>query len=436
MYAAQLAAAISRWKNISPSVVRLREDAAEGFTETCQHVSPWGAIIPTGLLWVDRIANGSLMPECDECLGSRPGNGTPQVLSLNPRCFSAWNPRRLASAVAARAGKSISVRVETRGQELHATAFIPGGKAVNLPPVLIDRYGRPSPLLVDTLSRDFRAFVGEPGRPTPAYTIAAEPVRRDQGPQSIRIVLIGNERNFRVLGPALLASVGDAAQATGKNVDVEFLSPHDLHRRDAIEIIAAADGLILPGGNDMGEVEGQVTAATEAFRKRVPALGICLGMQSMVVSLTRLLFGVRGANLEELNPHAETLVFRRLRDSDGTPDSRLGAHPVTVNQGTRLASLYRSSEIFVRMAHRYTLNPDLIPILESKGLVIGGQSKDGRVIDAVEFPAHPFFLGIQGHPECSSRSDNPPALVTGFLEAVNRYKRLARKSIDLKLSRH
>jgi CTP synthase len=201
-----------------------------------------------------------------------------------------------------------------------------------------------------------------------------------------------------------------------------MVSPYDLHRRDTQESIASADGLLLPGGSDMGEVEGQVAAAAHGLRNQIPTLGVCLGMQSMVVGLTRTLLALPGANLEEADPTAETLVFKRLHDTDGSPTYRLGSHPIRVSPGTQFFNLYGRSEIKVRMAHRYHLSPQLLPSLLDRGLVIGGQSEDGRVIDAIEFPAHPFFVGIQGHPEYSSRADDPACLLTGFLDAAGRHK--------------
>jgi CTP synthase len=431
MYAAQLAAALSRSNERGPTgIVRLRGDKAKGFTETTQHVAPWGAVVPTGLLWVDRIADGTLVQDCDEHLDSKRA-GTPlEIISINPRAFSDWEPTRLASALAARTANSVLVRVVSTGAQLHASMQPANGQAVDLPVVTIDSHGRPSAIRAEQLPQELWPM----SDPVKSRADLRDGRSRAEDFQSIKIVLIGDERNFKSLGPALLASVGDAADAVGKEVEVEIVSSHELHRHEALQSIAAADGLLLPGGSDMGEVEGQVTAAAEAFQKRVPTLGVCLGMQSMVVSLTQMLLELPGANLEEVDPKAQPLVFRRLRDTDRSEMYRLGPHAVCINPGTRFADLYGRSEIPVRMAHGYHLCPELLPKLAEKGMVVGGQSRDGRVVDAIEFPAHPFFVGIQGHPEYSSRSDEPAGLLTGFLNAVGRHK-LSRKPLREGVSR-
>ena len=428
MYAAQLAAASARSGAPDPtSIVRLRGDDAHGFSDTIQHVAPWEAIVPTGLLWIDRIAQGTLVRDCDEHLGSRRTGAPLEIVSINPCSFSHWDSHHFAAAVAARTADAVFVRVESRGDKLHAAMHDRSGRTVQLPPLTIDRYGRPSAIDAEQLPPEFIRMIDQvkptaadrPFRKTPTDTDAAPP---------LKIVLVGVERNFRKHGPALLASVGDAADAAGREVEVEIVSPHDLHSRDALESVAAADGLLLPGGSDMGEVEGQIAAASHAFQKKVPTLGVCLGMQSMVVSLARTLLALPGANLEEVDSAAATLVFKRLRGTDGAPIYRLGSHQVRVNPGTRFAEMYGRSEIPVRMAHRYHLSHELLPSLLDKGLAIGGRSEDGRVIDAIEFPAHPFFVGIQGHPEYSSRADDPAGLLMGFFDAAGRHK-LSRKPL-------
>jgi gamma-glutamyl-gamma-aminobutyrate hydrolase PuuD len=421
MYAAQLAAVIARnAAQDRASIVRLRGDNAHGFSDTLQHVAPWE--------WIDRIAQGTLVRDCDEFLGSRRTGAPLEIVSINPCSFSDWDTDRFAAAVAARTASAALVRVECRGDRVHAAMHDRSGRTVELPPLTIDRYGRPSAIDAEQLPPELIRMIDQVKPGAGDRHSRGTPTNREASP-SLKIVLIGVERNFRKHGPALLASVGDAADAVGRKVEVEIVSPHDLHHRDALESVALGDGLLLPGGSDMGEVEGQVAAAAQAFHKRVPTLGVCLGMQSMVVSLTRTLLALPGANLEEVDATAETLVFKRLRGTDGTPQYRLGAHQVRVNPGTRFAKLCGRSEIPVRMAHRYHLSHELLPPLLGRGLAIGGQSEDGRVIDAVEFPAHPFFVGIQGHPEYSSRTDDPAGLLTGFLDAAGRHK-LSRKPLD------
>jgi len=430
MYAAELAAVSFRnGAQVPTPIVRLRGDNAHGFSDALQHVAPWEAIVPTGLLWIDRIAQGTLVRDCDEYLGSRRPGASLEIVSINPCSFSGWDPHRFAAAVAARTANGVLVRAESRCDKVHAAMHDRSGRTVQLPPLTIDRYGRPSAIDSDQLPPEFIRMIHQV-KPRAGDRQPRETPTSTEAPLSLKIVLIGVERYFRKHCPALLASVGDAADAIGRRVEVKIVSPHDLHHRDALESVASADGLLLPGGSDMGEVEGQVAAAAFAFQKQVPTLGVCLGMQSMVVSLTRMLLALPSANLEEADSTAETLVFKRLRDSEGSPIYRLGSHPIRVSQGTHFSKLYGRSEITVRMAHRYHLNPQLLPPLIEKGLAIGGQSKDGRVIDAIEFPAHPFFVGIQGHPEYSSRADDPACLLTGFLDAAGRHK-LSRKPVTV-----
>jgi CTP synthase len=216
-----------------------------------------------------------------------------------------------------------------------------------------------------------------------------------------------------------------AAIHHGVEVEIDWV---DAERPDLQEVLRRADGILVPGGFGSRGVEGKIAAARYARENDVPYLGICLGMQLAVVEYARNVCGMEGANSSEFDPDTRYPVIdllpeqRQIEDRGGT--LRLGADPVALSEGTRARSAYGDQAvIYERHRHRYEVNPSLRRRIEDAGLVASGQSPNGRLVEIVELPDHPFYCASQFHPEFKSRPTRPQPLFREFVGAAVRHAR-------------
>lgn len=200
-------------------------------------------------------------------------------------------------------------------------------------------------------------------------------------------------------------------------VDAEQLAPDTIGGA-----LAGADGILVPGGFGERGIEGMVLAAGYAREHAVPYLGICLGMQIAVIEAARHLCGLDGANSREFAPDGAHCVIDLMPDQQGDLPKggtmRLGAYPCALKEGTLLRGVYGVPEIRERHRHRYEVNNAYRPALEAAGAVFSGTSPDGRLVEAIEHPSHPFFVGVQYHPEFKSRPNRAHLLFRAFIAAA------------------
>lgn len=217
---------------------------------------------------------------------------------------------------------------------------------------------------------------------------------------TLHIGLVGRETDHRLVYPATSGSLGDAAAALGFDLDLHFLPPADLsaelHELDSLH------GVVLPGGSSMAAVNGQIRVAQATFARGLPTLGLCLGMQSMMTAAVRQSAGFEQAILAEVAPDAALHSFVAFADGS----HRCGVLPFT-------SALLPGSAEEMHYNHRYRFNPQLLPQLAASGVQVSAQT--GDIVEAVSLPAHPFWHGVQGHPELMSRPDAPHPLFTAFL---------------------
>jgi CTP synthase len=253
------------------------------------------------------------------------------------------------------------------------------------------------------------------GRLAPNEVFGGRLDARDELVAPLRIALIGTEYDQRNVYPANLAALADAADAQGLHLDIHFVAPHDFAPAD----LHGVDGVVLPGGSDMGNVPGQLAAAQHTLAAGIPTLGLCLGMQTMSTVLVRSLPGAGDANLSEADPHASLKSFVPLAETPGLPVFRLGDQPV-MSVDPHFSALMGPNPV-VRCNHRFGLNPVLLPLLREHGLCIAATDTSGQIVDAISSPSHPFFWGMQGHPELSSRKGTPHPLMMDFLAVARRH---------------
>ena len=228
-------------------------------------------------------------------------------------------------------------------------------------------------------------------------------------------------------------SVSEALKHAGYGfnafVDIEWIDSESLDESNYKRVLSNVDGIIVPGGFGGRGIEGMILAARYARENNVPYLGICLGMQIAVIEFARDVALFKGANSGEFDKDCRYKVIDFMpgqsEDKDKGGTLRLGSYPCKVACGTKLYDCYKADEISERHRHRYEFNNDYREALTSCGLVLGGTSPDGRLVETVEIKDHPFFVGVQFHPEFKSRPNKPHPLFTGFVNAAhdNKHRR-------------
>jgi CTP synthase len=214
-------------------------------------------------------------------------------------------------------------------------------------------------------------------------------------------------------------------------VDAETLSDDSWERQSAAEErLAAADGILIPGGFGGRGIEGKINAARIARERGIPYLGICLGMQIAVCEFARNVAGMEGANSTEFDLETPFPVIDLLPEQKEVSDlggtMRLGADPVKLHADSRSRELYGEAVIYERHRHRYEVNNLLRKRLETAGLVVSGTSPDERLVEVIELEDHPFFVASQFHPEFKSRPERPAPLFREYVSAALKRSRQTR----------
>jgi len=204
-------------------------------------------------------------------------------------------------------------------------------------------------------------------------------------------------------------------------VDAEGITPEEVDR-----ILTEMDGILVPGGFGIRGIEGKIRSARYARENKVPFFGICLGMQVAVAEYARNVAGLEGANSTEFDPTTPHPVIDLMHEQNDVSDMggtmRLGAYPCKVVPGTRGWAAYGEEVIYERHRHRYEVSNEYRQQLVDAGLVISGMSPDGKLVEMVELPDHPWFVGNQGHPEFKSRPTRPAPLFRDFIGAAVVYR--------------
>jgi CTP synthase len=366
--------------------------------DAIQHVAAVGALVPSGLIWVERLAKANV--------------GREEVASEMVQ-------RAQSRDLVVPCHRSVAADV----QEFVCLADRAADARVTLEHVDIVDDGcgflirSRDPALIETPARWERDRFGRLG----AAKSPGAPTSRE--PSRPHIALVGTETDHREVYPAVLAALGDASDVEGVAPDIIFVPPVGLRRQDVDNVLAEVDGVVLPGGSDMANVPGQILMSHGVLRSRTPTIGLCLGMQTMTTAVAQKALGSSRANLAEADPSAPIKTFVQLSADGSLPAHRLGERTITIAAGSRLGYLLGAKSI-IRCNHRFRLNPDLEPILERSGLHITAHDSSRRIAEAIELADHPFYVGIQGHPELSSRFDAPHPVIRAFLQACNAHRQI------------
>lgn len=211
------------------------------------------------------------------------------------------------------------------------------------------------------------------------------------------------------------------------SVNLRWVDSEDLEKQGCEALLSGVDGILIPGGFGTRGTEGKIMAAQYARTKKIPFLGICLGMQTAIIEYARHMLGWKDASSTEINPDTMHPVIYLMPEQNGVENLggtlRLGAYPCILKEGTKAMELYGTKEVSERHRHRYEVNNDYRTALEEKGMILSGLSPDGRIVEMIELRNHPFFVGTQAHPELKSRPNRAHPLFKGFVKAADLYGR-------------
>ena len=238
----------------------------------------------------------------------------------------------------------------------------------------------------------------------------------------IEIGIVGKYVQLNDAYLSVTEALRHATLATGGELILRWINSEDLETDDAKKYLEGIDGLVVPGGFGIRGVDGKIAAVKYARELQIPFLGLCLGMQCAVVEWARNLAGLKEANSAEFDPTGAHPVINLLPEQQDVVDlggtMRLGLYPCRIEPNTLAHKLYGKEVIYERHRHRYEFNNAYRNLLLEAGYVISGTSPDGRLVEIIELPSHPFFVATQFHPEFKLRPSAPHPLFSGFIEAA------------------
>jgi len=248
-------------------------------------------------------------------------------------------------------------------------------------------------------------------------------VKTAQNPKvTVNIAVVGKYVNLVDSYKSLHEAIAHGAIANEAKVEIDYVDAEELEKGDAAKRLANAHAIIIPGGFGERGIEGKINAVRYARESGVPILGICLGLQVMVIEHARNVLGIKRANSREFDAKTPDPVIHMMDQQKDVANlggtMRLGAYPCAVQPGSLAASLYRRNPIAERHRHRYEVNNHYRAALEQAGFKATGTSPDDSLVEIMELPTHPWFLGCQFHPELKSRPLDCHPLFRGLIRAA------------------
>ena len=245
--------------------------------------------------------------------------------------------------------------------------------------------------------------------------------------QTVKIAMVGKYVELHDSYISVNEALKHGGIETRSAIDIDWIDSETLEGDVNLdEILGDVDGILVPGGFGSRGIEGKINACQYARTHGIPYLGICLGMQIAIIEFARHVLGMNDANSAEINPETPYPVIdilpeqKEVTDMGGT--MRLGQYPCTLNPESKSYELYGASMIYERHRHRYEVNNDYRQALSDNGMMLSGISPDGRIVEMIELPEHPWFVATQAHPELKSRPNRPHPLFKGFIEASLDYQ--------------
>ena len=245
--------------------------------------------------------------------------------------------------------------------------------------------------------------------------------------EEVHIGLVGKYVKLHDAYLSVAEAMNHAGYDLNTFIKIHWIDSEMITRENVSRVFAGLHGIIVPGGFGNRGIEGMILAAGYARSHSIPYLGICLGMQIAVIEFARNVLGLSHAHSGEFDEQCEHKVIDFMPGQSGEIDKggtlRLGSYPCVIQKGTKMEECYRSEMISERHRHRYEVNNEYRKCLAEAGLGISGTSPDDRLVEAVEVKGHPFFIGVQFHPEFKSRPNAPHPLFKGFIASALEYSK-------------
>jgi len=266
------------------------------------------------------------------------------------------------------------------------------------------------------------------------WNAITERIRNPEG--EVTIAIVGKYTGMKDAYKSLIEALAHGGMANRVKVRLDWIESEVFEGSDPAQRLEHVDGILVPGGFGQRGAEGKILAARFARERRVPYFGICFGMQMAVVEAARSLAGIPDANSSEFGPTKHPVVGLmtewmrdnelqvRAAEGDLGGTMRLGAYQAYLKPGSKIAGIYAATEISERHRHRYEVNMTYREQLEDKGLIFAGLSPDGLLPETIELMGHPWFIGVQYHPELKSRPFEPHPLFASFIAAAVEQSRL------------
>lgn len=287
------------------------------------------------------------------------------------------------------------------------------------------------------LDSEVLAAFGLKGAPAPVldrWEGISEAVANPEG--EVKIAIVGKYTVLKDAYKSLIEALVHGGIANRVKVELEWIESEIFEKEDPSPYLEGVHGILVPGGFGERGAEGKIAAANYARTRNIPYFGICFGMQMAVLEAARNLAGIKNANSTEFGPAKEPVVGlmtewtkgnekeTRVADGDLGGTMRLGAYPAALKAGSKIAEIYETTVISERHRHRYEVNIGYRELLEDCGLIFAGTSPDGVLPETVEIDDHPWFIGVQYHPELKSRPFEPHPLFASFVGAAVQQSRL------------
>lgn len=258
--------------------------------------------------------------------------------------------------------------------------------------------------------------------PEPDLTEWREMCRAWKNPtREVCVALVGKYIQLHDAYISVVESLKHAGVANSATVHIKWIDSETVTSENAAEIFSDVDGILVPGGFGDRGIEGMICAIRHARENNIPFLGLCLGMQLSIVEFARNVVGFHDAHGVEFRPDTTHPVIHLMPDQEGINDIggtlRLGSYPCVLDKDSLAHKLYGADHIEERHRHRYEVNNDFRDVLMENGMKLSGMSPDGRIVEMIELPSHPWFVATQAHPEFKSRPNRPHPLFKGFVEA-------------------
>ena len=287
------------------------------------------------------------------------------------------------------------------------------------------------------LDREVLAAFGIEPAPKPNMSRWAGVTKAFHNPEgAVTIAIVGKYTGLKDAYKSLIEALAHGGIANRVGVKLDWIESEIFESADPAPHLEGVHGILVPGGFGPRGAEGKILAAKFARQRKVPYFGICFGMQMAVIEAARSLAGVSQANSTEFGPTSEPVIGlmtewmrgneleQRRAEGDLGGTMRLGAYRADLLKGSKIAAIYGKTEISERHRHRYEVNTDYRDRLEQHGMRFSGMSPDGLLPEIIEYADHPWFIGVQYHPELKSRPFEPHPLFASFIAAAKAQSRL------------